>query len=477
MNQLLSFAASIRWQDVVDITLNSYILFRLYVLFRGTNAFKVLVGMALLWLFQRMAVSVGLIITNWALQGVIAAAAIIVIVVFRNEIHSVLQAKKLKAVLWSFPHKTHPTPVEIIAESVFELSRKRAGALIVLPGKEDLKEIVQSGITWRGLVSKEMVLSIFWQGNPVHDGAAVIQGNKVIEVGVILPLSRRQDLPSRYGTRHRAALGLAEATDAMVIVVSEENGNVLVAKGSHTHPVDRIDELEQILRQHVGVPVELPSYRSREGIRLGAAAVASVLFVTSIWFSFSRGLESLTTVEIPVQYMNRDPAMEILDTSQHGVRLHLSGSGPLIGSIGPEQVTVRLDLNNATAGDNMFTITPENITLPPGVFLKKIEQPSVEVTLDFPTEKALPIQVDWTGKLPEHLILSEARVYPEKVHVVGGSRILKDITTVYTEEIPLETIQESGSITVDLALKPASLQTAPGSRDSVTVEYKVRRLN
>jgi YbbR domain-containing protein len=263
----------------------------------------------------------------------------------------------------------------------------------------------------------------------------------------------------------------------MVIVVSEENGNVLVAKGSHTHPVDRRDELEQILRQHVGVTVELPSYRSREGIRLGAAAVASVLFVTSIWFSFSRGLESLTTVEIPVQYMNRDPAMEILDTSQHGVRLHLSGSGPLIGSIGPEQVKVRLDLNNATAGDNMFTITPENITLPPGVFLKKIEQPFVEVTLDFPTEKALPIQVDWTGKLPEHLILSEVKVYPEKAHVVGGSRILKDITTIYTEKVPLATIKESGSITVNLALKPASLQTAPGTRDSVTVEYKVKRVN
>ena len=90
MNDLFSPASGIRWQDIIDIALNSYVLFRLYVLFRGTNAFKVLVGIALLWFFQRTAVSLGLIVTSWAAQGIIAAAAIIIIIVFRDEIHSVL---------------------------------------------------------------------------------------------------------------------------------------------------------------------------------------------------------------------------------------------------------------------------------------------------------------------------------------------------------------------------------------------------
>ena len=162
MKDFLFLLMSIRWQDVVDITLNSYILFRLYVLFRGTNVFRVLVGIALLWFFQRVSVSLGFIVSSWAIQGITAFAALIIIVVFRNEIRSVLQARNLKAILWGFPQKALHTPIEIIVESVYELAQRRTGALIVFPGKEDLSEVVQSGVPWRGLVSKEMILNIFW---------------------------------------------------------------------------------------------------------------------------------------------------------------------------------------------------------------------------------------------------------------------------------------------------------------------------
>ncbi|MFH0974519.1 MAG: DisA protein, partial [Spirochaetota bacterium] len=102
MNNFLSFFSNIRWQDIVDISLNSYILFRFYILFQGTNAFRVLIGIAFLWFFQRLAFSLGLIITSWAIQGITAVAALIIIVVFRNEIRSVLQAKNFKTILWGF---------------------------------------------------------------------------------------------------------------------------------------------------------------------------------------------------------------------------------------------------------------------------------------------------------------------------------------------------------------------------------------
>ena len=245
MTDFLTFFSGIRWQDVVDITLNSYILFRLYVLFRGTNVFRVIMGIALLWFFQRIAVSLGLIVTSWAIQGITAVAAFIIIVIFRNEIRSVLQARKLKAILWGSSQKKASTPIESIVEGVFSLARRHSGALIVLPGKEDLSEVVQRGIRWRGWLSKEMILSIFWPDNPVHDGAAIIQGDQVMEVGVILPLSQRQDLPSHYGTRHRAAAGLAENTDALVILVSEESGNVVVAKDSRLRVIHGKKQLER----------------------------------------------------------------------------------------------------------------------------------------------------------------------------------------------------------------------------------------
>ena len=471
---LILFLNGIRWQDIVDITLNSYILFRLYVLFRGTNVFRVLAGITLLWIFQRIAASIGLIVTSLAFQGIIAFAALIIIIVFKNEIRSVLQTKNVKTILWGLHYKTIKTPIEILVESIYELSRRRSGALLVFPAAEDLKEFTQRGITWNGQISGEMILSIFWHDNPVHDGAAVIKGDRITEVGVILPLSKRKDLPSCYGTRHRAAAGLAEQTDALVIVVSEERGKVVVAKGDRIIDIHDNLELEQILKDHVGMSTKHLLSRKKENFRLGWAAVLAFFFVSGIWFSFARGLETLITLEIPVEYMNRSPQMQILETSINDVRLNLRGSGTLIKSIRPEQVNVRLDLSKAVVGSNTFTITPENITLPPGVLLNKVTPPVIKVTLDVSIEKNLPIQADWIGKLPKSLILESAAIAPAKIKIIGARNVLNKITTIYTEKIQLDNIKKSGEMTVKPALSPASLKVAPGSPAKITLIYIVK---
>ena len=105
MDKILQLMASLHWQDVVDITLNSYILFRFYVLFRGTYVFRVLIGLTMLWFFQQIAVMLGLIVTSWVIQGIVAVSAFIIIVVFRNEIRNVLQARNLKSILRGFSPK------------------------------------------------------------------------------------------------------------------------------------------------------------------------------------------------------------------------------------------------------------------------------------------------------------------------------------------------------------------------------------
>ncbi len=264
MEKLFLFLSSIRWQDFVDIALNSYILFRLYVLFRGTHVFRVLMGIALLWFSQRIAVALGLILTSWAIQGITAAAAFIIIVVFRNEIRSVLQARNLKNIFWGVPYQTTKTPIETIVETVFELAENRVGAILVFPGTDSLDEMIQGGVRWDGLVSREMITSIFWHDNPVHDGAAVIEGNRIRKVGAVLPLSRRSDLPSYYGTRHRAAVGLSETTDALVLVVSEERGSIAMAKGSRVLTVHGRKGLVQALEEHVGFTERQWGVRKKE---------------------------------------------------------------------------------------------------------------------------------------------------------------------------------------------------------------------
>jgi diadenylate cyclase len=471
---LFSFFVNLRWQDVFDILLNSYILFRFYVLFRGTTVLRVITGIAILWVFQRIAVFFGLILTTWALQGIMAVAALIIIIVFRNEIRSVLQAKNLKTILWGIPKKPFHTPVEIIADSIDVLSRRRIGALMVFPAKDDMEEIVQKGIRWNGLVSREMIISIFWPDNPVHDGAAVIQGDRITEVGVILPLSHSNDLPSRYGTRHRAALGLAEATDALIVVVSEETGKVVVAKNSEIADITGNFELVKKLQAHMGITEEDKGFLRKNKLELAVAALFSIVLITVVWFSFSRGLDTLITLDIPVEYTTRDRSMEIVDTSVNAVSLQLGGSGTLIKSIRPEQVHVRLDLDKAVAGRNTFSITKENITLPPGIFLKKITPSVIEATLDVSIKKKLPVQVDWVGKLPDNLILSEIRINPETIEVIGGNRLLDDISTLYTEKVQLDNLRGSGEMILNPVLNPASLKIDSGSKDKIVVSYVIK---
>lgn len=469
------FSSTVRWQDILDILINSYILFRVYILFHETNAFRVIIGIAILWIAQKVAVSLGLIITSWVLQAIIAVAAIIIIVVFRNELRTVLQVHNLRTFLWGSPVRVRETPSAIIAKAAMQMGKKRIGALMVFPGREDITELVHGGIPWNGKVSQEMLLSIFWPDNPVHDGAVIIEGDIVKEVGVLLPLSQRTDLPTFYGTRHRAALGLAERTDALVVVVSEERGRVSVAKKGNIQAVPDAETLKQELDRQIE-PVKFDEIRKERYKNLARsvfAAVASVAVITSIWFGFTRTQDVIMAIDAPIEFTNRPSDMEILDAKPSQVRLHLSGASALMRSLKPQQISVQVSLAKTIEGLNTLPLTQENVYLPPGIQLNRIEPHFVEVVLDKIETKQLDVQVDWIGHLDSSLIMSLARVTPERVTIIGGKSILNSIKTIYTTPVRLDDIKESGVITVSLVLAPPSIRLAPGSPDRVKVEYIV----
>lgn len=468
------FFSSLRWQDIADIVFNSYILFRLFVLFRGTKTLRIVAGIAAIWIIRLIAAAMGLILTIWVLQAITAVAALIIVIVFRNEIRRVLQIKTIKALLWEIPKPTVSTKAEIIAETAFELAQKKIGALLVFPGKEDLSDSIHSGIDWDGLVSREMLLSIFQKEGPVHDGACVVNAKRITKVGCILPLSLQKNLPSHYGTRHRAALGLSESTDALVVCISEERGVVLMANGGSISRIRNERELVWHLEERSGVRKD-PQSVQKDRRQLAMAAVVSIMIVTGVWFAFTRGQDTIKTIEVPIEYVNRNPELEILKTSADAVKLQLSGSDTLIKSLRPDNVEVRLDLGKALQGENSVTLTDQDINLPPGVALKGITPSVVEVTLDTIVTKELPIQVDWVGQLPPHLILKSATTEPRSILVKGGKRFLRTTPTLYTEKVTLNNIEKSGQLTARLAINPALLTPVTSSENKVKVIYTVEK--
>jgi diadenylate cyclase len=472
MEALLYLFSGFRWQDGLDILLNAYILFRLYVLFRGTNVIRALLTICVLWVVSQAAVSLGLIITNWAMQGIITVAALIVIIVFRNEISSVLQTKSLKSFFWGIPRYQFNTPLNIIIESVFELARRKIGAIIVLPLKQGLDSVVQGGIPIHSKLSQEMLVSVFWPNSPLHDGAAVIQGERITRAGVILPLSKSKELPSFFGTRHRAASGLAELTDALVLVVSEERGEITLFKENQTHAIHNRLALGKLLQEDAGDDSTSKGVR-RQKMELVAAGLICLVCFTGIWLSFSKGMETLATQRVPIEFINPDKRMEIISSSASSVKLLISGARPLINAIKPEQINIKLNLSQSVVGSNKLSITSENILLPPGIRLKSIEPSELDITLDSLVEKELPIQPQWTGSLPPGLIMKDATATPATVRIIGGGLALKDITTIFTEQISLDTLTESGTVRVVLVLTPASLRLE--TKDTIQINYLISK--
>lgn len=473
MESFLSLLRTVRWQDAVDILLNSYILYRLYVLFRGTAVWRVLVGISLLLLVKSIAEFLGLIITSWAIQGITAAAALIIIVVFRNEIRSVLQVRNLRAFFWGSPQREVRGIIGIVADAAFEFSQKKTGAIIALQAQDDLADHTRNGIAWQGLASREMLESIFWDKNPVHDGAAVIVGDRITTVGCVLPLSGRSDLPSSLGTRHRAAAGLAELTDALVVVVSEERGEVSVAKGDHIERRVSRPRLVELLEDHLTGFDRYRQPRRRQSRELGFAALAAFVTVSILWFTFTRSGDTLLGIDVPLEFTNRNKAIDIIGASASTVHLQLSGSGTLLKSVKPEQVQVRIDLAEATVGANRLLISPGQVSLPPGLSLKKITPAAIDITLDEIIEMPVAVQVDWAGKLPDRLIMVSAEVDPPTIDLICGRHAMKQTATLFTEKVLLDGITKSGVLKARVAVQPASAKIAGSSSGTVTVRYQV----
>ncbi|MBU1196699.1 MAG: diadenylate cyclase [Proteobacteria bacterium] len=468
MDQFFYLFSGLRWQDIFDIGLNSYILFRFYVLFRGTNVIRVLLAVCVLWLVSRAAIPLGLVITSWAMQGVITVAAFIIIIIFRNEISSVLQTKNFKSFFWGIPRHQFHTPLNIIAEAVYELAQKKIGALIVLPLKKSMENVVQGGVVLNGKLSKELLVSIFWPNNPVHDGAVIIEGDKITRAGVILPLSQEKDFPSRFGTRHRAALGVTELTDALVIVVSEERGKISLFREKQIYEIPDRPALEKFLEEHTTDGSRQKGFR-RQSVELTTAAVISLVFTAGLWMNFSKGMETLATYTVPIEFMMPDQKMEIVSSSASKIDLLVSGSRPLISSITPEQIKVKFNLSSSVAGTNRLSVTNENIVLPPGVRLKTIKPTSLDVILDMLTEKELPVQPNWTGKLPEGYIMESAKMVPPAVRVIGQNTVLEETSTVFTEKISIDRLSNSGTVEARLVFDPPSLK--PVGPDKIKIQY------
>lgn len=215
--------------EILDILLVAFLFYRVFLLVRGTRAAQMFVGLALLMITSIAAEILGLEALHWIVSNLETVWVIAFVILFQPELRRALAALGQNPLFRNFVRTNEAGPIGEIAQAAHRLAEQGRGALIVVEREAELRAIQETGTRIEARVTSELLETIFTPPTPLHDGAVLIRGNQLVAAGCILPLATDPHLAATLGTRHRAALGLAEETDAIVVVVSEETRSLSLA--------------------------------------------------------------------------------------------------------------------------------------------------------------------------------------------------------------------------------------------------------
>jgi len=244
-----SFLQDVSIKDLIDIAFISFLVYRLLLLLKGTKAAYMMISITLIILILGLSELIGLRVTSWVLNNLSGYMLVILVVIFHPEIRRAL-AFIGESNFFESKIPLNSKVLDIIVRTTNILANRRLGALMVIERNTKLGPYFSAGQKIDSIICKDLLISLFIPYSPLHDGAVIIVGGRITHAGCVLPLTNKEDLPSYYGTRHRAAIGITEETDAVVIIVSEERGSIGVAyNGEITSNLDAnslTEKLEEI---------------------------------------------------------------------------------------------------------------------------------------------------------------------------------------------------------------------------------------
>ncbi len=236
---------------VLDILLVTLLLYQFFIIIRGRRAVPIITGVLMLIGVYVVAVLTGMGLLRTILETVAPYSAFALIVMFQSDIRRILARIGRRRFFASASFDRRDVETEI-ALTLSALARQQTGALIVLEGEIGLRTFIESGVRVDGVYSRDLLLSIFHPGSAMHDGAVIIQGDRIAAAACFLPLSTNPRLMSTLGTRHRAAIGVTEETDCLALVVSEETGRISVAYSGEITTDLTVEDLERRIAEHYG---------------------------------------------------------------------------------------------------------------------------------------------------------------------------------------------------------------------------------
>jgi diadenylate cyclase len=375
------------WKDALDIIVVAVLFYAFLLLLRRTHSRFIVNGISILLVLYAIARFLNLYLTSILFQTVFAFFAVIIAVIFQRELRSFFEWLYIWGRLSRAQQESLPDRVaDQIVEALTQLARRKIGALIVFPGQQGIDSLVQGGVTLDGQVSTPLLLSLFDPSSPGHDGAVIVDADRVRKFSVHLPLAERFEHYGTLGTRHRAALGLAERSDALVVAVSEERGTISVASGGELRTLAQSEDLKEditsILKELFQQDPERPwHWFLTQNVRDKATAV---LFSLLFWAIFvgSQGSGVITRpYEVPVEFQFLPQGYAVSEMSRETIAVTLSGRNQDFNLLDPEALRVVIRLPGGVGGRQRIRLEESLISHPASLSVVKFTPRYLEFTV------------------------------------------------------------------------------------------------
>jgi len=472
ITSLLQILSSFRFADLLDITIVSFCIYFLFMWIRRRASRSVVIGVVAVITLYALARILNMYMTSQVFQTGLTAALVGLVIIFQDDIRMAIE--QLSSIgTFKSKHQIVASnkTVESLVDTLYNLARDRIGALVVIKGRESIDRHLSGGISVHGRISEPLLYSIFHPETPSHDGAVIIEGERIDKFGVRLPLSHNVQEIKDVGTRHTAALGLAERSDALVIVVSEERGTVTIAENGVMEKVDReslrirIDSFYSRIFPSPASKKKRTYFTTNTGIKL-----LSLFAAIALWFTFVYQVDVISrSFSIPIVFKNIPDDFVIDETRPSEIRVTLNG--PERSFTFDERIlNASFDISSMSEGTHTITVTRQNITVPDGIFVNQILTKSFQLNATVVEERELAVRVRTVGRAHKNIDINEIKIHPAmvKVQIHGDKR--HSLTELITESIALDSIVSPGTIKARVIV-PKGVQLLSNADEFVKVQF------
>ncbi|MBN1828242.1 MAG: diadenylate cyclase [Deltaproteobacteria bacterium] len=466
--------SAFQWREALDIAILTISFFLFYRVLERFGARKLVTGLIIVAVLFIVSNILDLTAIAWIYSNLSQVALIAVIIIFQPELRRLFEG----AASVRRRSQTHNGAEisAVIAESLFRLAEQRRGAIVVVPGKEALDTLLSGGTLLNAEPSYQLIMSIFDPNSPGHDGAVILEKGKLTSFGVRLPLTQQETLPDELGTRHHAAMGLAEQSDALVFVVSEESGALRVFSQGTMRPLASRDDVVEILQSHMKRAASfIPSFLKGPLWHMTGQVFLCFALAFIVWAGVGLLQEDMRETTYVAQVLYKTPKNLVLTGDKPmEIRLYLLGPKTELESLAASGSGITVDLTNGKPGKNLFTITAENIKLPKKVTILDAQPSQLSLALSELVEREIAVKPQFIGKVPRGVILESVTVSPSKVMALTpGGPAGRDDLSVMTTPIFLENISESTALLCKITAPP-HIQPAERRWPDVEVSIVVR---